>query len=226
MFWGNPNIFFVGVTDTMLWLAFFKKKILFAMKIFSITIIQINRTPSQIISGEYELVSFGYFQRSSIQEFMNFFSKTLADQTPQPGQRQSVENQDYTGHVFTRQTDLSAVVICDKEYPVRVAFAVLSKVLDDFLSKYPRADTWTHGMSVTGLRETLGKYQNPAEADNILRIQKELDETKIIMHKTIESVLQRGQHLEDLVAKSDELSQASKVFYTTAKKTNSCCKIM
>ncbi len=45
-------------------------------------------------------------------------------------------------------------------------------------------------------------------------------------HKTIESVLERGAKLDDLVAKSEELSMSSKVFYKTAKQTNSCCKIM
>lgn len=56
-----------------------------------------------------------------------------------------------------------------------------------------------------------------------MRVQKELDETKIVLHKTMESLLARGEKLDDLVAKSDELSSASKTFYKTAKKTNSCC---
>lgn len=46
-----------------------------------------------------------------------------------------------------------------------------------------------------------------------MKIQKELDETKIVLHKTIESVLQRGEKIDDLVAKSDGLSAQSKMFY-------------
>ena len=63
------------------------------------------------------------------------------------------------------------------------------------------------------LREYLTKYQDPQQADSILKIQKELDETKIVLHKTIESVLQRGEKIDDLVAKSDGLSNQSKMFY-------------
>lgn len=59
-----------------------------------------------------------------------------------------------------------------------------------------------------------------------MRIQKELDETKITLHKTIESVLQRGEKIDDLVSKSDGLSAQSKMFYTQAKKQNSCCVVM
>ena len=46
-----------------------------------------------------------------------------------------------------------------------------------------------------------------------MKIQKELDETKIVLHKTIESVLERGEKIDTLVAKSNDLSGASKQFY-------------
>lgn len=37
-------------------------------------------------------------------------------------------------------------------------------------------------------------------------------------HKTIESVLQRGEKINDLVDRSNALSMQSKMFYKTAKK--------
>lgn len=46
-----------------------------------------------------------------------------------------------------------------------------------------------------------------------MKIQKELDETKIVLHKTIESVLERGEKIDNLVEKSDGLSAQSKMFY-------------
>ena len=69
------------------------------------------------------------------------------------------------------------------------------------------------------------KYQNPAEADKVTKIQKDLDETTRILHKTIDSVLERGVKLDNLVEKSNDLSAQSKMFYKQAKKTNSCCVI-
>ena len=55
-----------------------------------------------------------------------------------------------------------------------------------------------------------------------MRIQRELDETKIVLHKTIESVLQRGEKIDDLVAKSDGLSTQSKMFYSESGPVSSC----
>ena len=70
------------------------------------------------------------------------------------------------------------------------------------------------------------KYQDPSQADSIMKVQQELDETKIVLHKTIESVLQRGEKLDSLVDKSEALSSSSRMFYKQAKKTNSCCVIV
>ena len=67
------------------------------------------------------------------------------------------------------------------------------------------------------------KYQNPAEVDPLMKIQNELDETKIILLDSLEEILKRGENLEDLVTKSEVLTEHSKMFYQTARKTNSCC---
>ena len=70
------------------------------------------------------------------------------------------------------------------------------------------------------------KYQDPTQADSIMKVQQELDDTKVVLHKTIEGVLQRGEKLDSLVDKSEALSSSSRMFYKQAKKTNSCCVIM
>lgn len=77
----------------------------------------------------------------------------------------------------------------------------------------------------TKLDMHLTKYQNPKEADAMTKINNDLDETKIILHNTITNILQRGEKLDNLVAKSEDLSMQSKVFYKTARKTNQCCQL-
>ena len=67
------------------------------------------------------------------------------------------------------------------------------------------------------------KFQDPTQSDAMSRLQSDLDDTKIVLHSTIEAVLQRGEKLDDLVDKSEALSMQSKAFYKTARKTNSCC---
>ena len=71
----------------------------------------------------------------------------------------------------------------------------------------------TSALDFPPLKEYIVKYQDPQQADSIMKIQKELDETKIVLHKTIESVLERGEKIDSLVEKSDGLSAQSKMFY-------------
>eukprot|EP00735_Rhodelphis_limneticus_P006178 TRINITY_DN1854_c0_g1::TRINITY_DN1854_c0_g1_i1::g.14130::m.14130 TRINITY_DN1854_c0_g1::TRINITY_DN1854_c0_g1_i1::g.14130 ORF type:complete len:213 (+),score=29.57,sp/Q9ZRD6/YKT61_ARATH/51.49/2e-65,Longin/PF13774.1/5.5e-17,Synaptobrevin/PF00957.16/1.8e-14,MIS13/PF08202.6/0.011,DUF3867/PF12983.2/0.051 TRINITY_DN1854_c0_g1_i1:35-640(+) len=182
-----------------------------------------------LLTAAYELSSFGYFQRGSIQEMCLFFGRTLVKQT-QPGMRQSVEHEEYLCHVHVRPNGLGCVAICDKEYPPRVAFTLLMKIMDEFEQETPSWNT-KHGghdgqLELSTLDSHIQKYQNPAEADKLMKIQKDLDETKIVLHKTIDSVLERGVKLDELVDKSGDLSAQSKMFYKTARSQNQCCLIM
>ncbi|KAJ7481911.1 snare protein YKT6 [Mycena latifolia] len=176
-----------------------------------------------------ELSSFSFYQKGSVGEFMSFFSKVVAERTAR-GDRQSVQENNYTAHVYNRggSKQLAAVLITDQEYPVRPAFSLLAKVLDDFVANVPQA-SWdnTAAISFSELKAYMATYQDPRQAGTIMRVQQELDETTIILHKTIESVLKRGEDLDKLVDKSNHLSDQSKLFYKTAKKQNSgCCVIM
>ena len=77
---------------------------------------------------------------------------------------------------------LLAVIITDQEYPVRPAFSLLTKLLDDFIAKVPQA-TFSNpaAISFTEIDTYLSKYQDPRQADAIMKVQQELDETKIIL---------------------------------------------
>jgi synaptobrevin homolog YKT6 len=156
-----------------------------------------------------------------------FLTKTFLKRT-EPGQRQSVEHEGYTVHCYVRSDGLAGTVTTDLEYPARVAFVLLSQLLDEFTTQY--GDSWqtvttAESMAFPKAEEYLQKYQNPAEADKVTKIQRDLDETTSILHKTIDSVLERGVKLDNLVEKSNDLSAQSKMFYKQAKKTNSCCVI-
>ncbi|KAJ4310451.1 palmitoyltransferase [Neodidymelliopsis sp. IMI 364377] len=200
------------------------------MKVVYIGIFNNEAKPAVELTCERELSSYGRFTRGSISEFLTFFAGEVAQRT-RPGQRQDVEEKEYTFHAYGRTEGVCGIVITDDEYPTIVAHRVLSKIVDEFVSKYPRTAyaSFTKGspqLSFPELKTYITQYQDPAQADSIVKIQKELDETKIVLHKTIESVLERGEKIDNLVAKSDGLSAQSKMFYTQAKKQNSCCVVM
>lgn len=111
---------------------------------------------------------------------------------------------------------------------------ILGKICDEFLAQYPRTAITKAvkdrdsppPLPLPQLKDYLVQYQNPEEANTTMKVQKELNETMVVLHKTIDGMLERGEKIDDLVAKSDGLSAQSKMFYTQAKKQNSCCVVM
>ncbi|PNF31020.1 Synaptobrevin-like protein YKT6 [Cryptotermes secundus] len=135
------------------------------------------------LKSAYDLSAYSFFQRSSVQEFMAFVSKTIVERT-QTAARQSVKEGEYMCHVYVRGDNLAGVLISDHDYPHRVSHTLITKVLDDFALSVPAA-SWPVGSEATisfpQLYTYLAKYQNPREADAMTKIQEELDETKIIL---------------------------------------------
>ncbi|XP_066586187.1 synaptobrevin homolog YKT6 [Prorops nasuta] len=197
------------------------------VKLYALTILYKEPTCANCLKAAYDVESFSFFQRSSIKEFMGFVSKTIVERT-QVCARQSVKEQDYMCHVYVRADNLAGVLISDHEYPRRVAHTLITKVLDEFAMKYQPSMWQTLKEALTDFPQAniyLSKYQNPNEADALMKMQTDLDETKIILLNSVQAVLERGEKLDDLVSKSEGLSVQSKAFYKTARKTNSCCSL-
>lgn len=72
------------------------------MKIYSISVILAPpaKASTTLVTAS-DLSSFPFYQRGSVAEFVAFFSKTIAERTPQ-GQRQTVQENVYTAHVYNR----------------------------------------------------------------------------------------------------------------------------
>jgi len=120
-------------------------------------------------------------------------------------------------------------VLTDAEYPQRVAFSLIQQAVDSFLKEYENtfeSYSTDQDLQVPALNVLLQKYQDPQAADPVMKIQKDLDETKQILIKSIDQVLERGEKLETLAAKSTDLSFQSKAFMTNAEKMNKCCRYM
>jgi synaptobrevin family protein YKT6 len=92
-------------------------------------------------------------------------------------------------HCFARPEGVACVVI-SKDYPSLAAHAILSQVLDEYLVHHRTMPQGRKDGDVSWpfLRECLDTYQDPAQANKISAIQRDLDETTILLHKTIDAV--------------------------------------
>src|SRR3989338_11215340 len=164
------------------------------MKLLAIHILYKPSTPnskSVILSGYDELSSFGFFQRGTVREYIVFITRLLSDKNT-PGTRQQVVKDEYTCYVQTRvDSQLSAVIVTDSEYPARVSFSLLYKVLVEYEKKFPKStyssnQIQDYGLQLETITDYLQKYQDPKTADELLKIQTDLDDTKTIMNQVLE----------------------------------------
>lgn len=51
------------------------------MKLFSLQILYKTDTSAKLLQASHELSDFGYFQRSSVREFMDFTAKVVCERT-------------------------------------------------------------------------------------------------------------------------------------------------
>ncbi|CAH3104538.1 unnamed protein product [Pocillopora meandrina] len=70
------------------------------------------------------------------------------------------------------------------------------------------------------LASQMSLYSDPGydESDQITKVQKEVNEVKDVMTQNIEKVLERGEKIDVLVGKTEELDHSSQVFHRQAKR--------
>lgn len=199
------------------------------MKIIAISILRAcdDTQHPVFLCSSTDLSSFGYFERSTVGQFVKFISRQIIERTPK-GKRQTVVHEGNNICTYVRSDGLGVAIVADMEYPERVAFIAMGQLLDQFHSAY--AMTWPsikqdNSMKFDPINKAIVEYQDPSKVDKISKIQKDLNQTMDIMHKTIDSVLERQVKLDKLVEDSDDLTRQSKAFYHTAAKHNQCCTI-
>lgn len=105
------------------------------------------------------------------------------------------------------------IVISDNDYPHRIGFNLINIIKDLSFDNSQINTLWND-------------YRNPKNIDKILKIQNEIDETKIIMLQSIEQVMKRGESIEDIIKKTESLVIESKILQEKTEKMNRCCVIL
>lgn len=118
------------------------------------------------------------------------------------------------------------------DYDERAAYTLLNKLIMDFRDQFQASgilerDLMTdHPVTFPQMEVYMQQWQNPLEADKLLKIERELQEVQEVVHKNLQDLLKRGEAMDELMAKSNDLNTASIDFYKKAKKANSrCCNI-
>lgn len=198
------------------------------MRLISIHLFKWRQESAVCLGSVNELSFVGYIQRRVMREHINFTARTVCGRA-NPGDRTAVHLENDMGicYVAIHPNTLGVTVITDPEYPQRVVFSLISEIIQRFLSSGIAWESVSRDtdLNFAPLEQYLKQYQNPSEADKLMKIESELNQITEIMHKNIDQLLKRGETLESLMQKSQDLSTVSYDFYKRAKKNNQCCKL-
>lgn len=184
------------------------------MKIFSIALLNCRDFKNPDIV--YNVDSFNYFSRGFMKDNLKFACCLVAEKTKEYTRMivpcKSLENVNFVFPVTIyslANKDMVSIIIADDEYPCLVIQRLLEKIL---CQEEKVSDA------------NILKWQNSSLVDKIEKVKNEIHDVKEIMLQNIEQVMNRGEKLEDLMKKSQHLSDVSKLFLKRAKKVNQCCQ--
>ena len=134
-------------------------------------------------------------------------------------------------YAIANDDKIGVTMICDEEYPKRVAIDFLLKIHDNFKTflqeKKLDLNMYTSDTDVKYdyIANEIEAWQDPSKKDSLMKLQNELNDVTDIMRQNLNELLKREENLESLMQKSNDLSATSVNFYKQAKKTNSCCNL-
>lgn len=130
-----------------------------------------------------------------------------------------------TGYLFHYIVQSNATYLCitDEGFDRPRAFAFLTEIMRRFLKTYKtRVETALPYAMQSEFSRVLAsemrRYSNPsAKPNNMQKVEEEIDELKGIMINNINSIANRGEKLELLVEKTDDLNSTAMTFKKSSK---------
>ena len=198
------------------------------MRILSIHVFSLYKAKPIILASAFQVDFVSIFQRGTLKNFINFHSRLVIERVQKDTHAQ-VQLEKGICYAFSSDDKIGVTMICDEEYPKRVAIDFLLKVHDNF--KLFQAQNNLDLNKIEDDTDVKFKYieteivdwQDPSKKDSIMKLQNELNDVQDIMRQNLNELLKREENLENLMEKSKDLSAASVNFYKQAKKTNRCC---
>ena len=107
-------------------------------------------------------------------------------------------------------------------FKVRLASSFLADLIEDFERNYPRPEEKKYAYSLREYQSAMEAisehYSRPEQSDKLSKIGADIDEIKGTMRDNIEKCLQRGEKIEHIMKKADDLKETSYSFKRNSTK--------
>ena len=198
------------------------------MRIISIHVFSLYKAKPIILSSAYSVAFVSFYQRGTLKDFLKFHSRLVIERVQKDVHAQ-VQLEKGICYAFSGEDKIGVTIICDEEYPKRVAIEFVLKIHDNFKLFKTQNNLDLNSIEKDTdvkydyIANEIEEWQDPSKKDNIMKLQNELNDMQDIMRQNMNELLKREESLENLMKKSEDLSATSVNYYIQAKKTNRCC---
>lgn len=184
-------------------------------KIHAIVFFDINTLKP--VSKHIYTSRFNWAERKIITEFVEFGSNELLDK---------LEIQNECVIKLNESDTFCIYIVKETAYYVSMGCALL--IVDSNNSNSHSSYTFTIMRQI--IREFISDNKIPTDQElshffKTKQILNDINDTKVVLKRTISKVLTRGDKIEELIEKTELLSDSSKTFLLKSKELNTCCWI-
>eukprot|EP00477_Mikrocytos_mackini_P000368 GAHX01000391.1.p1 GENE.GAHX01000391.1~~GAHX01000391.1.p1 ORF type:complete len:211 (+),score=38.17 GAHX01000391.1:39-671(+) len=175
---------------------------------------------------------FSFFKRWLAKEFITYGSRIAAINAKEgmPSETK-IEKLDNVTAIAIRAGRLAVASVVTDEYKNTVAVKLCQMILREFQTEHKNLKNYyltekDLDLPFPFLEKNFESFKDDKNVDKLEVLNQNVEELKDNVHNIIQKTIVRGEQLNELVAKSDQLSNTAKQFYMTAKKKNDgCCTI-
>eukprot|EP01097_Dermamoeba_algensis_P006434 TRINITY_DN4029_c0_g1_i1.p1 TRINITY_DN4029_c0_g1~~TRINITY_DN4029_c0_g1_i1.p1 ORF type:complete len:213 (+),score=29.73 TRINITY_DN4029_c0_g1_i1:60-698(+) len=109
------------------------------------------------------------------------------------------------------------IAVATENFSRNLSFSFLESIRDEYNYKY-KVQPSLRAEFISFLEGEMRFFSENPEADKIRGLQEKVDEVKAVMLENIDKVLQRGEKLEDIDRKAEELNKNTEVFVKKSKR--------
>jgi synaptobrevin homolog YKT6 len=176
----------------------------------------------------YELSDYSFFIRRNVKEIIDLLFKKVVEEIKTG--HDGINNPDGDREVVHRYNSdsIEGAFMMTFKRSDTIILAVARDNTDDRLLRELLRTIYRSDNPFSELETIIKKFEADYSnnVNKIANLIAEVDEVKGIMKESIEKMIARGDTLESLITKSDELSVSSKVFIEQSKKLNKCCLLL
>ncbi|OII75303.1 SNARE protein [Cryptosporidium ubiquitum] len=197
------------------------------MRAYSIFVCNVDNDNSvEILSSCFSLSRFSYFERNYIKEIFKFIVRSITPKL-KPGIQEIITHDEFTVFSYKWNDGLSIFMICDSDFPTRIAFSSIFEAYIHIRDQNQQEifSTEENKKMYKAINTILNKYK-PLISDAIIESQIKIDKAREAINVSLKSFLDRGENLDELIQKSNDLSESSKKLFKMSKKTKRpCCSL-